>query len=142
MRVLERDRFVVEQMRQGGFHPDQQLVEGQRLQPVFCRLRHVFSGPLLDRRRQSKIHSSMDTSSISHRGKKYAAMEVTTMFPRAIGSITFHPKRINWSYLSLGSVARNQKNRNRKKYTLAANQTTFSAHAMLSRPIRSSNVPG
>ena len=32
-----------------------------------------------------------------------------------MGNITFHPNRMSWSYRRRGNVARNQKNRNRKK---------------------------
>lgn len=46
-------------------------------------------------------------------GKKYAATDVMTIFPKAIGSMTFQPNFINWSYRSRGSVARNQKKRNK-----------------------------
>jgi hypothetical protein len=47
-------------------------------------------------------------------GKKYAAIDVTMMLPSAIGSMTFQPNRINWSYRNRGKVARSQKNKNRK----------------------------
>jgi glutamine synthetase len=32
-----------------------------------------------------------------------------------MGNSTFHPNRINWSYRNRGSVARIQKNKNRKE---------------------------
>src|SRR5436309_6212058 len=61
-----------------------------------------------------------------------------TMFPSAKGSITFHPKRMSWSYRRRGSVARSQKNRNKKPYTFTVNQATPSIQARLA----GSRVPG
>src|SRR5207253_2817413 len=64
-----------------------------------------------------------------HRGNRYAAIEVIKIFASAMGSMTFHPNRINWSYRSRGSVARIQKNRNKKKYTFTVNQKMPDSHA-------------
>src|SRR5712692_8937417 len=67
--------------------------------------------------------------------RTYTTIDVTTMFASASGSITFHPNRMSWSYRKRGSVARIQKNRNKKKYTFRGNQKkAASAHARPGKP--------
>src|SRR5437016_11251403 len=73
-----------------------------------------------------------------YRLTKYTTIDVITMLPSASGNITFHPKRMSWSYRRRGSVARSQKNRNRNAYTFTVNQATPSIQERLS----GSRVPG
>src|ERR1700693_3484848 len=52
---------------------------------------------------------------------RFSHQPVTSILSNARGVNTFHPKCINWSYLSRGSVPRIQMNRKAKPITLRKN---------------------
>jgi len=57
------------------------------------------------------------------------------------GKKTFHPRRISWSYRYLGKEARHQINKNKKKQTFRANQTTPGTQKSIKRSEGGSHPP-